>query len=148
VKTVIKILNNKIDVELEDHIIRITNNDALANLLARDSELRTQQLVRSIKIAYYKLFNKNLEIHDASMIVEIWGHVYTDKFADAIQSAVSLKLIDKLAEKAIERCVIIDIGELRYDYNRFVWDGLAHLKPIIAKFLPDKSAESKKTIFP
>ena len=140
-KTSIKIVDIKIDIELEDHIIHITNNDALANLLACDTEVRTEQLVHSIKIAYYKLFNKNLEVSDASMAVEIWGHVYTDKFANAVKSAVSLKLIDKLAEKVVERCEIIDIGERSHDYNRFVWDGLASVKSIIAKFLPGERVE-------
>lgn len=142
--TVIKILDNKIDVQLEDHIIHITNNDALTNFLAYDTEARTEQLVRSIKIAYYKLFNKNLDVPDASMVVEIWAHVYAEKFADAVQSAVSFNVIDKLAKKVIERCEIIDIGELRYDYNRFVWDGLANAKSIIAKFLPGEKLELKK----
>ncbi|MEP6684493.1 MAG: hypothetical protein ABJA35_14585 [Parafilimonas sp.] len=142
--TIIKVLDNKIDVSIEDHIIRITNNDALTNLLTYDTEARTAQLVHSIKVAYYKLFNKNLEVSDTSMIVEIWGHVYTEKFADAVKSATSFKLINKLAEKIIERCGIIDIGERAYDYNRFVWDGLAHAKSIIAKFLPGNSGELKK----
>ncbi|HEY2727930.1 MAG TPA: hypothetical protein VGI61_12195 [Parafilimonas sp.] len=135
----ITVLDNKIDVRLEDHIIHITNNDALTNLLACNTETKTEQLVHSIKIAYYKLFNKNLEVSDASMAVEIWAHVYTEKFADAVQSSASIKLIDKLAEKVIERCEIIDIGEHGHDYNRFVWDGLAHLKSIIARFLPGKN---------
>ena len=136
--TTITINGEEIKVELDAHIIRITNDDQLSTLLAHKTETVTLNLVNAIKEAYKNLYKQELDISDASMCVEIWGHVYTDKFAEAIKSISSLDFIDKLAEKIIERCEVIDIGESSRDGNRFFWNALVPLKSAIAALLPKK----------
>lgn len=69
------------------------------------------------------------------MAVEIWGHVFAEKFADAIKKITSVKLVDELAEKIIEHCEVVNIGEKGHDSNRIVWDTLAPFKPEIAAML-------------
>jgi len=72
--------------------------------------------------------------------VEIWGHVYAEDFAAAIKQLSTLSFIDNIAEKIIDHCEIIDIGEAGHDNNRFIWDRLASFKSMIAKLLPAASA--------
>lgn len=136
--TTITVNGEDIKVELDRDIIRITNDDQLSALLAHNTEKVTLSLVAAIKEAYNNLYKKELDISDASMAVEIWGHVYTDKFAEAIKSISSFDFIDMLAEKIIERCEVIDIGETSRDGNRFFWNALAPLKSAIAALLPKK----------
>ncbi|MEP6465224.1 MAG: hypothetical protein ABJB05_02915 [Parafilimonas sp.] len=137
--TSINIRNKTVDINMEEHIIHITNNNSLVSLLADDTEVITDELVLAIKKTYHDIFNTELDVSDKSIAVEIWGHIYAEKFADAVESLTSINFIDKLAEKIIHHCKIIDIGEPGYDNNRFVWNGLAPFKSAIANLLPKKA---------
>ena len=45
--------------------------------------------------------------------VEIWAHVYVQKFVEACKSWFSFRLINIIAQKIIYHCKEIDIGERR-----------------------------------
>ena len=98
-------------------------------------EAATDDLVSAIKKEYYAQFNKPFDVTDASIAVEIWGHIFAGKFADTVKSVTRVKLADKLAEKVSSRCEVINIGRKGNDNNRFVWDWLASFKSIIAAML-------------
>jgi hypothetical protein len=119
---------------IQQHITRITNDKELTALLAHDTEAATGELITAIKARYQEEFGKELKVSDKSMAVEIWAHVYVEKFAKAI---ASLKVIRKLADAIIRRCEIIDIGEWGHDQNRFVWNALSIFKTVIAALLPN-----------
>ena len=130
----VTVRGKSLQVCIQPHIIRITNDDELTALLAHDKEAATKELITAIKVRYQKEFGSRLKVSDKSMAVEIWAHVYVEKFAKAI---VSLKVIRKLANAIIRHCEIIDIGEWGHDQNRFVWNALSVFKPVIAALLPD-----------
>lgn len=119
---------------IQPHITRITNDDELTALLAHDTEAATGELITAIKARYLEEFGKELKVSDKSMAVEIWAHVYVEKFAKAI---ASLQFTRKLANVIIRRCEIIDIGEWGHDENRIVWDALSIFKPVITVLLPN-----------
>jgi len=130
----ITVRGRTLHVCIQRHITRITNDDELTALLAHDKEAATKELITAIKVRYQEEFGTRLKVSDKSMAVEIWAHVYVEKFAKAI---TSLKVIRKLANAIIRRCEIIDIGEWGHDQNRFVWNALSVFKPVIAALLPD-----------
>jgi len=136
VNKIVRINERNIAIELELHVMRIINNDELQLLFANDTENITAQLVAKIKEEYHQLFNEDFKVADASIAIEIWGHVYTDKFAEAIKSFSSVQFVDAFAEKIVERCEVIDIGESGHDENRFFWDALSPFKSAIEKLLP------------
>jgi hypothetical protein len=127
--------DERIKLELKSHAIRIFNNDALWAMLEKNAEAATEQLILDIKKKYFELFNTDFKVSDASIAVEIWGHVYAEKFAEAIKNFSSINFVDKIAEKILHHAEIIDIGETGYDDNRFVWDSLAVFKSVIAGLL-------------
>ncbi len=130
------LINNKsISLQLNLHAIKIFNSDALSAILAENTEATTQKLIDSIKKKYFKLFNTNFEVSDNSIAVEIWAHIYAEKFAEAVKDFSSVNFIDKAAEKIMHHAEVIDIGERGHDDNRFVWDALAVFKPAIAGLL-------------
>lgn len=124
-----------INFQLKPHAIKIWNNDALSNLLKVDAESLTNELVENIKSAYFKLFADEFKVSDHSMAVEIWAHIYAEKFAEAVKNFSSVKFVDAIADKILQHAEIIDIGETGHDDNRFVWDALAPFKPAIAGLL-------------
>ncbi len=129
----ITVRGRTLHIYIRDHIIRITNNDEFTTLMAHDTGNATSELVIAIKARYYKELGREFEVSDASIAVEIWAHVYVEKFARVI---ASLQFIRKLADIVIRRCEIIDIGEWGHDQNRFVWNALSVFKPVIAALLP------------
>lgn len=132
----ITILDKNIKVLFEEHIVRITLDDELTGLLKQNTQNITAELVTKAKTNYYQIFNKDFDVSDESMIVEIWAHVYVEKFAEILKSLSLFHIIDSITNKIIERCEVIDIGEHGYDDNRFVWNSLSHFKSAIALLLP------------
>lgn len=126
----------KIKVSFHKRLVRITNDNELDKLLARRIEERTTKLAKAIKKEYAAIKEKELKIPDDSMIVEIWGHVYFERFALALKQFIKLKPVAFFAKVAVKRCEIIDCGELQIDHNRFFWNVLAPFKTLIAKLLP------------
>ena len=126
----------QIPVKFVKHALRITNNNQLSGLLAHDTEAATDELVTALKQQYESLFDTSLLVSDTSLAVEIWGHVYVDKFFDIVKKVSTFTVIDKVADKIKHYCDIIDVGEKKHDENRFVWDGLSPFKSMIAKLLP------------
>lgn len=134
----ISIRSHNIQCELELHMVRVTNDDELKTLLAQDTEAATSELASKIKEEYLKQFGVDYKVSENSVLVEIWGHVYAEKMAEAIKSLSPLKLVNTVADKIIYHCEVIDMGERGHDENRFVWDGLAPFKSLFASFLPHK----------
>lgn len=135
----------KIKVSFKKRIVCITNDNELSKLLSHRIEERTTKLVKAIKKEYAALKGTELKIPDDSMIVEIWGHIYFERFALAINRFIKLKPVALFAKIAIKRCEIIDCGELSLDHNRFFWNALVPFKNLIAKlFLRKKDKRSKK----
>ncbi len=124
-----------IQLEFTQHKVKLTNDDQLRALLSSNTEATTDAIVTGILNEFKKRNNRDLDIKAASMAVEIWGHVYTEKFATAIKYLSSISIISGIANKIVEHCEVIDMGESGHDNNRFVWDTLAPFKSMIAKLL-------------
>src|SRR4051812_47049918 len=135
-ETTISVQGKNIQLEIGEHKIKLPINTDLTDLLANNTEASTDALVTAIKAAFNKQNNREIEVSNNSMAVEIWGHVYTESFANAVKSISTFKIIDGVLSKIIAHCEVIDIGEPGHDKNRFVWDMLAHFKSDIGSLLP------------
>lgn len=124
-----------IHLQLKPHAIKIWNDNALCDLLKVNAESSTEELIKNIKTEYFKLFADEFKVSNNSMAVEIWVHVYAEKFAEAIKDFSSINFVDKIADKIIYHAEIIDIGEIGHDDNRFLWNALAPFKFAIADLL-------------
>lgn len=123
-------------VTFDDRVIRIREHETLQRFLSHDIEARSEVLVNQIKLDYAKLNNKDLNIENDSIIVEIWGHVYASYFARAMKNLIDLQLIENAADFIIKRSDTIDCGENEVDSNRKFWDVLSNFKGVILTFLP------------
>jgi len=138
--TTLSVRGKNIQITFTQHKVKLTNNDQLAALLANNTEAATDELVAAIKTAFQRQNNRELDISNASMAVEIWGHVYAESFAAAVKSLSPFGFVDSLADKIIGHCAVIDMGEPGRDNNRFIWDRLASFKSNIAGLLPETTA--------
>lgn len=131
----ITIKDKTVTVLFHPNSIGIVSNDGLFELVKQLPETATAEFINAIKKEYYDMYNKDFNVSDDSITVEIWGHIFAEQFASAIRSLTNIKLIDSLADKINLHCKIINIGEKEHDSNRFVWDGLATVKPAIRAVL-------------
>ena len=132
---IITVQGKNIQMEMTQHKVKLVNNDQLSALLVHNTEASTDELVTAIKAAFQQQNNRDLDISNASMAVEIWGHIYAEKFADALKDIAPVKLISSLAQKITAHCEVINIGKKDHDNNRFIWDWLSVFKPAIAAIL-------------
>ncbi|HEX5152503.1 MAG TPA: hypothetical protein VFW07_13730 [Parafilimonas sp.] len=127
--------DKNISVRLTKNRIDIINDEQLTDLVTKMPEAATDELVSAIKEEYHDRFNKDFDVTNASMAVEIWGHVFAEKFANALRDIAPVKLLNSLAVKISSHCEVINIGKKDHDSNRIVWDLLAAFKPAIAAVL-------------
>lgn len=132
-----------IQVNMERHAVHIVNDKELWGLLNEQTEAATDDFISLLKQEYQRLFGQELDISDASLAVEIWGHVYCEYFAHVLDNIVDLNLIKQLTDKIAANCEIIDCGESSADNNRFFWNMIAPFKKQIAALLPKQIDESK-----
>ncbi len=135
-KTTIKVRDKEIELRIEEFALHLTINNNLRTLLKHNTEANTDVVVAVMKAAYYDAFSRDFAVSNASMAVEIWAHIYAEKFAIALSSLNLFHWIDKIAAITIEHAEVIDIGEEGHDNNRFVWNGLSVFKKAIGAFLP------------
>ncbi len=86
------------------HAIKIFNNDELVQALKHKTEAATDELVIKLKAAYFKTFNTEFKVLNTSIAVEIWAHIYAEKFAEALKSFSSIKFIDLIARQNYLSC--------------------------------------------
>ncbi|MFC3563405.1 hypothetical protein [Pedobacter jamesrossensis] len=128
--------NCKIKVKLEEGIIRLKSDNGLWRYLDGGAKTRTFQLIKVIKEDYKSEFDKPLNIHNESLMVEIWAHVYCDYYGLLFHRNIKIKWIQNILMKGIERAAIIDCGERELDSNRWIWDFLSNFKSPISWVLP------------
>ncbi|SFG58586.1 hypothetical protein [Pedobacter insulae] len=120
-------------------LVQIIGSTQLLTFLNHNLSLNTLQLAKLIKADYQRLFGKRLKITNASLMVEIWGHLYASHFANVIKELIKLKVIGDLTALINKRSDTIDCGEADIDTNRGIWDTLSKFNHIIIKCLPKPS---------
>lgn len=133
---ILTIADCRISVTLGKRLVRVTRDDNLLRLLSHSMSPRTTELVQGIKEAYHRHFGIPLRIGDDSMAVEIWGHVYAERFTLALQKALRMAWMDKVARFVVQRSDKIDCGERSLDRNRFFWDLLGPCRGLLGRLLP------------
>ena len=136
---IILLQGNNISVRFKLHAIKIFNDEQLNALLHHNTKLANNELILLIKKKYFELYNVDFKVSNASMAIEIWAHVYLQKITELFKSRFHFWLTNKIAQKIINHCKEIDIGEKGHDDNRFVWNWLAFLKPVISNLFFKKS---------
>lgn len=132
-----QLYDTSIRVTFKENSVHITNDKELWQLMGQDKDQRTTELAALIRNDFKVLHNRDLNITTDSLVVEIWGHVYFEYWALAIDNLFKLKLISNLVDTAVQYSEIIDCGEEGFDNNRKLWDFLAPHKNRIATWLPE-----------
>jgi len=128
----------KIQVEINEKIIRVHGNSALWNYLDENRIERLAFLLKEIKNDYRQHYGTQLNITVDSLMVEVMVHVYCDYLGLKFNRIVRIGWIQNLMNKLLERAEVVDCGERSVDGNRWLWDFLARYKRPIFKLMPEK----------
>ncbi|SEM19977.1 hypothetical protein SAMN05216436_102204 [bacterium A37T11] len=123
-------------IRMEPGVLRIINDFELWKLLGTHPRLHTSILVDTALLVYLQFFQHPLAISHASLIVEIWGHVYYEWLILSLKHAIPISFLHKKLNEMVRPSQIIDCGEKGKDSNRWFWNFLAPLKWLIGFFLP------------
>lgn len=134
-----------ISVTFSSRICSIQNDINLAYLLSRKIKEHTVLLADAVYQEFFNIYHRQLSIRKNSFMVEVWGHVYCDYYAQKLSKLLPTKWTNKLAKRISKYCAQVDIGEKPYDKNRFFWDAISWCKPLVQMLLPPiKSTKNNK----
>jgi hypothetical protein len=125
----------KVFVMYSPKLVRIVGSKQLLSFLETDLNANTLKLVKLIKVDYLAFHGKPLKITNASLMVEIWGHLYASHFTNALKKLIKLKIVSDLSDLVTTRSDTIDCGEGELDSNRKFWDTISKFNAIILKLL-------------
>ncbi|HTM97902.1 MAG TPA: hypothetical protein VL088_04135 [Pedobacter sp.] len=117
-------------------LVRITGSKQLLIFLNTNLSANSLKLAKLIKADYLIIVGRRLKITNASLMVEIWGHLYASHFANAVKELIKLNIVGDLTDLITRRSDTIDCGEADIDSNRKFWDTLSKFNHIIVKCLP------------
>lgn len=119
----ININGYNVQVNFTDRCAHVLNDATLKNMLS-GTQGGSLKLASAIKSTYNHYMLKPLNIDTRSIALEILGHVYPDRFLNAIISLPIPSSIKNACQSVADHTAVIDSGESTVDSNRFVWDGM------------------------
>ncbi len=116
--------------------VQVKGDRHLWLLMDRDPVKYAEQITALVLEAYYTTYQRKLKVRPASFIMEIWGHIYAEYYTLLWKDRLRTRWMDNIACFVRKKTVMIDIGERTVDRNRWFWDWIAWLKPVLPAFLP------------
>jgi len=115
---------------LKPHMMSLHANYALRDLV-RKSTGALEILYMLVVEAYENKYGQALKISRNSFIMEVLGHVYAYNVLLFLRRIYPLGIFRKYSYHA---CTI-ECGDRRYDTNRWFWDMISFLKPLLFLFI-------------
>lgn len=125
-----------VTVDFFDRGLQLKGDRNLWLLMDRDPVKNAHRITEKVLEFYPLHYGRKLKIRADSIIVEIWGHVYAEYFVLLWRDRLGFRWLNRLCRFVRTKSAEIDIGEWGADANRWFWDVIAVLKPIISFFLP------------
>ena len=136
--------NMKFNTEFDGHPIEFTlrpgavnikNDPSLWSFITADPRVNTQRLVDYLNELHFEHHGRRFEISDSSFILEIWGHLYLDKFLVDNPKLAKIIFPFGLYDRFVRAGITIDCGEAEVDTNRWFWDLFSFLTPLSGRIL-------------
>src|SRR5690606_586553 len=113
-------------VRLEKNSVHFLCNYALMTVL-KEQPGSIEQLCRQASLLQEQAFGGKLQMSLNSLVMEVLGHAYAYKLLRALRRVADLGIVRKLSLKACR----IDCGNPGYDSNRWFWDAVGCMKPLV-----------------
>jgi hypothetical protein len=129
---------HQLPVILRRNVVSIDNNPVLWSFINQNPLRNTQKLIDYIQADYQKIFGEKFPLSDNSFIMEIWGHMYFESFLVNYKKWGKVLFPFGLYQRFVKACDKIDCGVSKIDRNRWLWDFLAFLTPVVGRMIPKR----------
>ena len=116
----------EVEVIFEKKVWRIPSSAALHEFIEKDPQ-HLNELYQKLQQDHIELFGSPIKIRRSSFVVEIWAHLFVEKFLGLAKYFTRFIFFDRLFKQIIRHTSIIDCGEAPHDSNRKIWDQMAKL---------------------
>ncbi|WP_050615628.1 hypothetical protein [Bacillus testis] len=121
----------RIQYFLTEKAIHINNDEPLIRAIMQTEG--ALEIAKALKKQFLALYGREIAIHDYSMALEIFGHVFPDKLAGFLKKFPLPSLLEMPLDALMKHTGVIDIGEPgSSDIDRKVWDMLGPVYKQIA----------------
>lgn len=134
-KITIPVHNNHITAFITKYGVHILNDDAFHKMMQACPATGTELLATHLLASFRKIRQRELKISRNSLIVEIWGHYFSERILLPLKKILPASIFGKIIERIVRSLEQIDCSERRYDGNRFIWDMLSPFKRVIGFIL-------------
>lgn len=115
-----------IKIGLKEFSVHLVCNYELREAMSA-SFRNVEALCRQVLYLHEQYFGTPLKIPLNSLIMEVLGHAYAYRILLRLRKLADLKVLRKFSLNACH----IDCGDSAHDSNRWFWDMLGFLKPIL-----------------
>lgn len=130
-----KIGKHQISYKITQRGVHILHDASLTALFNESPISGVKKLVNELKEAFYTAHGRELAIHHDSLVLEIWGHYYFEKYYKYFRWMIPSERLKKRFDMATQE---FDCGEKQVDNNRWIWDLLRPTLPLAQIFLKDQ----------
>jgi hypothetical protein len=116
----------EVDVIMEKKVWRIPSTAALHEFIEKDPK-HLNVLYKKLQQDHIELFGSPIKIRRKSFVVEVWAHLFVEKFLEMASFFTRFVFFDRLFKQIISHTSVIDCGESPLDSNRKIWDQVAKL---------------------
>ena len=122
----------EIEIIFEEKVWRIPSSVALHQFIEADAN-HLNELYEMLQQDHIKMFGVPINITRSSFVVEIWAHLFVEKFLQLGKHFTWLPFLEKLYDQVTHHTSVIDCGEEDIDSNRRLWDMLAKVYNPVAE---------------
>lgn len=123
-----------ISMRCPEYFVQIKNDAVLREFLNQEGT-GSMELASVMKELYQGVWERELQISETSLAIEIIAHVFADDFLEVVEKLPFAEKEDsrfsKLLDTLKDHMEIIDCGEKEFDHNRFIWDALSPFSKLI-----------------
>ena len=116
----------EVDVIFEEKVWRIPSSAALHDFIEADPK-HLNDLYEVLQQDHTDLLGSPINISRSSFVVEIWAHLFVEKFLELGKHFTWFPPFEKLYDQVTKHTSVIDCGEAPHDSNRKIWDQLAKI---------------------
>lgn len=124
--TRVDINGHNIKVNLKEYSVHLVCNYGLMEAM-KASFGNVEKLCRQVLDLHEQHFGVSLKVPVNSLIIEVLGHAYAYKILLQLRKVADLKIFRKFSLNAC----YIDCGDSDHDSNRWFWDMMGFLKPVL-----------------
>jgi hypothetical protein len=115
--------------------VHILHDAALHALFQESPVSGIKKLSTALLEEFQTQRGRPLKIAHSSLVLEIWGHYYFEKFYPYFRWMIPMKSLKTRLDLATRE---FDCGETKIDTNRWIWDLLSPTLPLAQFFLKDR----------